>query len=47
MPARFVFDSYALIGYLENEPFSGRIERYLKKARKDQTLLYLHAIHLG
>ena len=30
MPGRFVLDSYALISYLENEPFAGRIEKYLK-----------------
>ena len=47
MPGRFVLDSYALIGYLENEPFAGRIEKYLKQARKAETSLFLHAIHLG
>ena len=47
MPAKFVLDSYALIGYLENEPFAGRIEKYLKQARKAEASLYLHAIHLG
>ena len=44
---RFVLDSYALIGYLENEPFSQRIERFLRSAKRGDTLLYLHAIHLG
>jgi len=47
MAGRFVLDSYALIGYLENEPFSGRIEKYLKRARKAEVSLYLHSIHLG
>jgi predicted nucleic acid-binding protein len=47
MPGRFVLDSYALIGYLENEPFAGRIQKYLKQARKAETSLYLHSIHLG
>ena len=47
MPAKFVLDSYALIGYLENEPFAVRIEKYLKQARKAEASLYLHAIHLG
>ena len=47
MAGRFVLDSYALIGYLENEPFAGRIEKYLKQARKAEASLYLHAIHLG
>ena len=44
---RFVLDSYALIGYLENEPFSQRIEELLKQARKGDCRLYLHAIQLG
>lgn len=43
----FVFDSYALIGYLENEPFSNQIEEILKKAKKGHFRLYLHVIHLG
>jgi len=47
MAGRFVLDSYALIGYLENEPFAGRIEKYLNQARRAEASLYLHAIHLG
>ena len=47
MSKRFVLDSYALIGYLENEPFSQRIEELLKQARKGDCSLYLHAIQLG
>ena len=47
MSGRFVLDSYALIGYLENEPFAGRIQKYLKQARRAEASLYLHAIHLG
>ena len=47
MAKRFVLDSYALIGYLENEPFSERIERLLNQARKGDCRLYLHAIQLG
>lgn len=43
----FVLDSYALIGYLENEPFSDRIEEILIRAKKGVCKLYLHAIHLG
>jgi ribonuclease VapC len=42
-----VLDSYALIGYLENEPFSYRIEKILRQAREGKSRLYLHAIHLG
>ena len=44
---KFVLDSYALIGYLENEPFSNQIEGLLKAARKGSTQLFLHALHLG
>lgn len=47
MPNRYILDSYALIGYLENEHFASRIERLLKQARKGETRLYLHALHLG
>ena len=47
MPNRYVFDSYALIGYLENEHFADRIEKILKRAKKGGTSLYLHALHLG
>lgn len=47
MSKRFVLDSYALIGYLENAPFSQRIEELLKQARKGDCRLYLHAIQLG
>jgi predicted nucleic acid-binding protein len=47
MPNRYVLDSYALIGYLENEHFADRIERLLKQARKGEASLYLHALHLG
>ena len=49
MPERtsIVFDSFALIGYLENEMFSSRVETLLKQARDGKSLIYLHAIHLG
>jgi predicted nucleic acid-binding protein len=43
----FVLDSFALIGFLENETFAFRIEMLLKKARQGKNLVYLHAIHLG
>jgi ribonuclease VapC len=42
-----VLDSFALIGYLENETFSYRVEKILKQAREGKNLIYLHAIHLG
>ena len=47
MPNRYVLDSYALIGYLENEHFAERIEQLLKQAKKGEVSLYLHALHLG
>jgi len=47
MAGRFVLDSFALSGYLENEPFADRIEKYLKQAKRAEATLYLHAIHLG
>ena len=47
MPNRYVLDSYALIGYLENEDFADRIEQLLKQAKKGDASLYLHALHLG
>jgi predicted nucleic acid-binding protein len=42
-----VLDSFALIGFLENEKFASRIERLLKQARQGKIIVYLHAIHLG
>lgn len=44
---RLVLDSFALIGYLENETFSSRVEILLKQARDGKSLIYLHAVHLG
>ena len=46
-PNSFVFDSYALIGYLENESFSDRIQRILTKAKNEISPLYIHVIHIG
>jgi len=46
-PNSLVFDSYALIGYLENEPFSDRIQQVLAQAKKGTFHLYFHAIHMG
>ena len=49
MPERnsLVLDSFTLIGYLENETFSSRVETLLNQARDGKNLIYLHAIHLG
>ena len=46
-PDSFVFDSYALIGFLENESFSDRIQHVLTQAKNRNALLYIHAIHIG
>ena len=46
-PNSFVLDSYALIGYLENESFSDRIQQALNQAKNGALRLYLHAIQLG
>jgi ribonuclease VapC len=46
-PEKFVFDSFALIGYLEDEPFAGWIQDLLLSARRKKCVGFLHAIHLG
>lgn len=46
-PNSFVLDSYALIGYLENESFSDQIQNALIQAKKGAFLLYCHVIHIG
>ncbi len=44
----FVFDSYALIGYLEDESFSEQIQHILTQAKNSgDSRLYIHAIHIG
>jgi len=46
-PNRYVLDSYAVIGYLENESFADRIQHVLAQAKDGTLRLYFHAIHLG
>jgi len=46
-PNSLVLDSYALIGYLENEPFSDQVQHVLTQAKKGSLYLYFHAIHMG
>jgi uncharacterized protein len=46
-PNSFVLDSFALIGFLENESFSDQIQHILVQAKNRQALLYIHAIHIG
>jgi len=43
----FVFDSYALIGYLEDESFSDQIQHIFTQAKNGDLRLYIHAIHIG
>ncbi len=42
-----MLDAYALIGYLENEPFSDQIQQVLVRAKNGTIRLYLHMIHIG
>jgi ribonuclease VapC len=42
-----VLDSFALIGYLENEPFAQEVEDILNHAKKGKARIYLHALQLG
>ena len=44
---KFVLDSYAMIGYLENETFSDQVQDLLFAARDGIVTLYFHMIHLG
>ena len=46
-PNSFVLDSYAVIGYLENESFSDQIQHTLTQAKNGSIRLYFHAIHIG
>ena len=46
-PNSFVLDSYALIGYLEDESFSDRVQHVLTQAKNWSFRLYIHAIHIG
>jgi predicted nucleic acid-binding protein len=43
----YVLDSFALLGFLENEPFAPKIENILYQAKDDVHRLYLHSLHLG
>ena len=43
----YVLDSYAVIGYLEDEPFASWLNQLLLSAREGKCRLYLHAIQLG
>ncbi|MBW1782268.1 MAG: PIN domain-containing protein [Deltaproteobacteria bacterium] len=47
MAKGYVLDSFALIGYLENEPFAEEMEVVLRHAGRGDIRLYVHVIHLG
>ena len=40
----FVLDSFAVIGFLENEEFASRIEKILRKARQGKILVFSSSI---
>ena len=44
---RYVLDSYALLGYLRNEPVAERVEALLGDAAQGHTELYMSTINLG
>lgn len=44
---RYVLDSYALLGYLRNEPVAERVEALLGDAAQGRTELYMSTISLG
>jgi predicted nucleic acid-binding protein len=44
---KFVLDSYAMIGYLENEAFADSVQDLLFAARDGTVTLYFHMIHFG
>ncbi len=46
-PNSFVLDSFALIGYLENESFADQVQHALTQAKSGAYRLYFHAIHIG
>jgi hypothetical protein len=44
---RYVLDSCALIGYLEDEPFAEKIAKLFLEARDKNIILFLHTLHIG
>lgn len=46
MQRRFVLDACALLAFLNNEPGADKVEELLKRARKKEITLYVHAINL-
>ena len=44
---RYVLDSYALLGYLRNEPVAERVDALLGDAAQGHTELYMSTISLG
>lgn len=44
---RFVFDSFALLAYLRNEPGRPRVENLIEQAREAQVELHMSLLNLG
>ncbi len=44
---RIVFDSYAVLAYINDEPAAERVEEYLNLARSEKAKLYMNVVNLG
>lgn len=44
---RYVLDSFALLGFLQNEASADRIEALLNQSQEDKATLYMSLINLG
>jgi predicted nucleic acid-binding protein len=47
VPENYVFDSFALLAYLEDEAGATRIEALLEQARKETTQIWMSVVNLG
>ena len=47
VPENYVFDSFALLAYLEDEAGAPRIEALLEQARKETTQIWMSVVNLG
>jgi predicted nucleic acid-binding protein len=46
-PASFLFDSFALLVYLQDEPGASRIEKLLEDAGKEKCRVFMSLINMG
>jgi predicted nucleic acid-binding protein len=46
-PASFLFDSFALLAYLQDEPGASRIEKLLEDAGKEKCRVFMSLINVG